>query len=500
VAGGAKRYGDWRGIDALASALGSGETSARALVTDALGRAEASAELGIFTVLRPQAALAEADLSDARRRAGNPRSLLDGIPYAVKDNIAQSGELLGCGSRFLENYRSPFSATCIEKLRAAGAISIGTTNMDEFAMGSSTEHSVHGPTRNPWDPTRAPGGSSGGSAAAVAAGVVPFSLGSDTGGSIRQPAAFCGVVGMKPTYGRVSRWGLVAFASSLDQIGPFAQSAADCARVLDEIAGSDPRDSTSLPEEAPSCSGVLGAGVEGLRIGVPREFFEMDGASPEVNASVREALRQLEDRGATLCDVSLPHTAHAIAAYYLVATAEASSNLARFDGARYGRRSESAKSLSEMYELSRSEGFGAEVKRRILLGTYVLSAGYYDEYYRKAQQVRTLLRRDFDEAFATCDVIATPTAPEVAFRLGEKSDPLTMYLSDVFTVSASLVGAPGVSVPCGLVDGLPVGLQLLGRPGDDPMPLRVGASYQEASDFCALPPGFEAIPDAGSTR
>ncbi len=480
------------GIAELRSALDRGDTTARSLVTDALARAREVGHLGIFTALREDAALAEAEEADERLRDGRPLSPLDGVPFAVKDNIAQAGEILGCGSRFLENYRSPFDATCIERLRAGGAIAIGTTNMDEFAMGSSTEHSIHGPTKNPWDAGRAPGGSSGGSAACVAAGVVPFSLGSDTGGSIRQPASFCGVVGMKPTYGRVSRWGLVAFASSLDQIGPFAHCAEDCALVLDQIAGPDPRDSTSLPEAPPRCAEAIDGGVEGLRIGIPREYFEAEGASRDVIASVREALGLLEDEGATLCEVSLPHTPYAIATYYLVATAEASSNLARYDGARYGRRSQQANTLLDMYELSRSEGFGAEVKRRILLGTYVLSAGYYDAYYRKAQQVRTLLRRDFDAAFEACDVLATPTTPEVAFPFGAKKDPLTMYLSDVFTVSANLVGAPGLSIPCGLVDGLPAGLQLLGRPGDDPTPLRVAAAFQKVRPFETSPPGRAA--------
>ena len=369
-----------------------------------------------------------------------------------------------------------------ERLAAAGAVILGRTNLDEFAMGSSTENSVYGAAHNPWDPERACGGSSGGSAGAVAAGITAAALGSDTGGSVRQPASFCGVVGMKPTYGRVSRWGLVAFASSLDQIGPFAHSARDCALLLEAIAGHDPRDSTSIPEPAPKLEDALSGDVSGLVIGLPREYFELEGADPEVLERVREAVAELERAGAKTREVSLPHTAHGIAVYYLIATAEASSNLARYDGVRYGRRAE-ADELGEMYRRTRSEGFGGEVKRRIVLGTYVLSAGYYDAYYRKAQQVRTLLRRDFDEAFAGCDVIATPTSPETAFRLGEKaSDPLRMYLSDVYTVTAPLAGIPGVSLPCGTSGGLPVGLQLLGPALGEATILRVADAYQRRTD------------------
>jgi aspartyl-tRNA(Asn)/glutamyl-tRNA(Gln) amidotransferase subunit A len=359
---------------------------------------------------------------------------------------------------------------------------IGSTNMDEFAMGSSTEHSTLGPARNPWDPARTPGGSSGGSAAAVCAGIVPAALGSDTGGSIRLPAALCGVVGIKPTYGRVSRWGLVAFASSLDQIGVLARSSADAAIVLEAISGHDPRDSTSIPEPPPALSGALSGDVSGLVIGLPREYFVEEGVAPEVLARVREAVALLERAGAKTREVTLPHTPFAIATYYLIATAEASSNLARFDGVRYGHRAANARSLGEMYCATRSEGFGAEVKRRILLGTYVLSAGYYDAYYRKAQQVRTLLRRDFDAAFRACDVIATPTAPETAFPIGARTaDPLRMYLSDVYTVSANLAGLPGISLPCGLAEGLPAGLQLLAPPLDEALLLRVADAYERAA-------------------
>jgi aspartyl-tRNA(Asn)/glutamyl-tRNA(Gln) amidotransferase subunit A len=469
----------------LRSALDTGAVSSAELVDRALARAEAiEPRLHALLATREQRARAEAAEADRRRAGGEVRSPLDGIPVALKDNLAHAGEKVGCASRILEGYASPFDATAVARLREAGAVVVARTNMDEFAMGSSTENSAHGTSRNPWDPERSPGGSSGGSAAAVAAGVVPIALGSDTGGSIRQPAAFTGVAGMKPTYGRVSRFGLVAFASSLDQIGPIARTAADCATVLDLISGHDPRDSTSLPEPATSCVGALGGDVSGLVIGLPSEYHASEGVDPEVLARVREAVGELEAAGAKTHEVSLPHTRFAVATYYLIATAEASSNLARFDGVRYGRRAEGVRGLTEMYERSRSEGFGAEVKRRIRLGTFVLSAGYYDAYYRKAQQVRTLLRRDFDEAFADCDVLITPTTPETAFRIGEKtSDPLTMYLSDVFTVSANLAGIPGISIPCGFAHRMPVGLQILGRPLDDATPLRVADAYQRRTDF-----------------
>jgi len=466
-------------LAAQRAALDAGSLSSRELVAGALERARAHAELGAVVHLREEAALAEADAADRRRAAEGRRSRLDGVPVLLKDNIVQKDEPAGCASKILEGFVSPYDAAVVERFASAGAVAIGRANMDEFAMGSSTEHSHYGACRNPWDRERSCGGSSGGPAAAVAAGIVPASLGSDTGGSIRQPAAFCGVTGLKPTYGRVSRWGLVAFASSLDQIGPFARSVEDCAWVLQEIAGHDPRDSTSIPEPCPDYASALSGDVSELRIGLPREYFEAEGAEPEVLARVREAVAELERAGAKLVEVSLPHTRYAIATYYLIATAEASSNLARYDGARYGRRAPDASNLAEMYRRSRSEGFGAEVKRRILLGTYVLSAGYYDAYYAKAQQVRTLLRRDFDEAFRHCDVIATPTSPEVAFRLGEKAgDPLRMYLSDIYTVSAPLAGIPGLSIPCGLSQGLPVGLQLLGRALDEATLLRVGDAFQ----------------------
>ena len=466
------------------SALSAGKVSSVELVEASLRRAELlQAPLNAMVGLRAEAALEEARASDARRANGEVRSPLDGVPIAIKDNIVQRGEPTTCASRILENFVSPYDSTTVERLAAAGAVIVGRGNMDEFAMGSSTETSIYGPAHNPFDLERSAGGSSGGPAVAVAAGIVPMGLGSDTGGSIRQPASFCGVVGLKPSYGRVSRWGLVAYASSLDQIGPFGRTAEDCAWLLQAIAGHDPRDSTSLPNDVPDYAAALTGDVSGLRIGLPVEYYEAEGANPEVIARVREAIAELERAGASVREVSLPHTRYAIATYYLIATAEASANLARFDGVRYGHRAEGVTDLLELYRRSRSEGFGSEVKRRILLGTYVLSAGYYDAYYRKAQQVRTLLRRDFESAFAECDVIATPTSPEVAFRLGEKmDDPLTMYLSDIYTVSANLAGLPGVSTPCGRVDGLPVGLQLIGRALDEETPLRVADAYQRTTD------------------
>ncbi len=477
-------------LDVLRRELDAGRVSSLELVEAALARAERlEPRLHAFVGLRGAAASAEAAQADARRGRGEVRSPLDGIPVAVKDNQVLAGEPTTCASRILAGFVSPYEATAVARLRAAGAVVIGRTNLDEFAMGSSTENSAFGATRNPWDLERAPGGSSGGSAAAVAAGVVPVALGSDTGGSIRQPAAFCGVVGLKPTYGRVSRYGLVAFASSLDQVGPFARSAADCARVLQTIAGHDARDSTSIPEPAPACLEALSGDVSGLVLGLPREYFVAEGVDPEVLARVREAVAELERAGAKMREVSLPHTRHAIATYYLIAPAEASSNLARYDGVRYGHRAADAATLGDMYRRTRSEGFGSEVKRRILLGTYVLSAGYYDAYYRKALQVRTLLRRDFERALAACDVLVTPTAPEVAFRLGEKSaDPLRMYLSDVYTVSANLAGVPGLSIPCGFAHGMPVGLQLLGRALDEATLLRVADAYQRRTEWHARRP------------
>ncbi|MBW2316278.1 MAG: Asp-tRNA(Asn)/Glu-tRNA(Gln) amidotransferase subunit GatA [Deltaproteobacteria bacterium] len=478
-------------LSELRAELDDGGATSRGLVERALERAgEVGERLGVFRHLRGEAALAEADAADARRAAGETRGPLDGIPVVVKDNFSQQGEPTGCASKILEGYVSPYDAGAVEGLGRAGAIIVGRTNMDEFAMGSSNENSAYGPVRNPWDGERVPGGSSGGSAVAVAAGIVPVAFGSDTGGSIRQPASHCGVVGMKPTYGRVSRYGLVAFASSLDQIGPLAHSAADAAVALAAVAGHDPRDSTSLPEPVPDYAAGLDGDVSGLTIGLPREYFVEEGVDPDVLARVREGVEVLQAAGAKVREVTLPHTEHAIAAYYLIATAEASSNLARFDGVRYGHRAEGATQLRELYERSRSEGFGAEVKRRILLGTYVLSSGYYDAYYKKALQVRTLLRRDFEAAFRECDVLATPTTPAPAFKLGENTrDPLRMYMADVYTVAAPIAGIPGISVPCGFAHGLPVGLQLLGPPLGEGTLLRAADAYQrETQHHEARPP------------
>ncbi len=469
----------------LRRALDTGAVSSVEIVKASLARAHAlNPTLNAFLGLREEKALAQAAAADARRIRKEVLSTLDGIPIAIKDNLVQAGEPTTCASKILDGYVSPYSATVIERLEAAGAIIVGRTNLDEFAMGSSTENSAFGPTRNPWDLARIAGGSSGGSAVAVAAGIVPLALGSDTGGSIRQPAACTGVVGLKPTYGRVSRFGLVAFASSLDQVGPFAHSVADCAAALSIIAGKDPKDATSLAEPVTQYNVALHGEISGLTIGLPKEFFCAPGIDPTVLERVREAVAQLEKAGARVCEISLPHTKYAIATYYVIATAEASSNLARFDGVRYGHRSDNACDLDTMYQATRSEGFGAEVKRRIILGTYVLSAGYYDAYYRKAQQVRTLLRRDFAQAFESCDLIAGPTMPEVAFAIGAKTaDPMTMYLSDIYTVSANLAGIPGVSLPCGFQEGMPIGLQLLGKPLDESTLFRVANAYQRETDW-----------------
>ena len=395
-------------------------------------------------------------------------------------------------SRILEQFVPPYDATAVARLEAAGAVIVGKTNCDEFAMGSSNENSAFGPVRNPWAPGRTPGGSSGGSAAAVAAACVPLALGSDTGGSIRQPASFCGVVGLKPTYGRVSRYGLLAFASSLDQIGPLARTVGDAALALTVLSGFDAADSTSSTEPVPDLAGVLAGGVEGLRIGVPRAFVS-DGVDDAVRAAFDGALAALRDAGATLVDVDLPHARHAIPVYYLICTAEASSNLARYDGVKYGYRARTGKAddLRTMYSRTRDEGFGAEVKRRIMLGTYVLSAGYYDAFYLKAQQVRTLLRRDYEQAFARVDVVAMPTSPTPPFELGEKtSDPLQMYLADIFTVSANLAGLPAISVPCGFTGGLPIGLQLIGRMFDEPTLVRAAAAYERLTDWHTRAPAL----------
>ncbi len=469
----------------LSGRVAAGDVSCREVVADCLARIHAvDGALGAFVRLREEAALAEADEADAARARGEARSELHGLPIAVKDILASPELETTCGSRILEGFRAPYEAGVLGRLRAAGLVVVGSTNMDEFAMGSSCENSALGATANPWDASRVPGGSSGGSAAAVAAREVPAALGSDTGGSIRQPAALCGVTGLKPTYGRVSRYGLVAFASSLDQVGPFARTARDVATLLSVIAGHDPRDATSIdaavPDYAAACSGSL----DGLRVGLPHELDATEGVDADTLARAREAVEVLERLGARTVEVSLPHSAYAIAAYYLICTAEASSNLSRYDGVKYGFRAQ-ARSLDEMYRRTRSRGFGPEVKRRILLGTYVLSAGYYDAYYRKAQQVRTLIRGDYARAFEVCDVLAGPTTPGPAWPLGERvEDPLRMYLADVFTVGVNLAGLPALSIPCGFTSGgLPVGLQLIGPALDEATVLRAADAYQRETSW-----------------
>jgi aspartyl-tRNA(Asn)/glutamyl-tRNA(Gln) amidotransferase subunit A len=435
--------------------------------------------LNAFLRTTPELALQQAQAADARIQTGDAGPLT-GIPVAIKDVLCVSGVETTAGSQILRGYRPPYDATCVARLKAAGAVIVGMTNCDEFAMGSSTENSSYGPALNPWDRGRVPGGSSGGSAAAVSAGLATFALGTDTGGSIRQPAALCGVVGMKPTYGAVSRYGLIAFASSLDQVGPFARSVTDAALVLEAIAGHDPRDSTSVPREL-DLRRELEAGVQGLRLGVPREYFEVEGIEPGVAAGVRRALDVLEEAGAQLVDVSLPHTEHGLAAYYIIAPAECSSNLARFDGVKYGL-SEQGDTLMETYLDTRRAGFGPEVRRRIMLGTYALSSGYYDAYYLKAQKVRTLIKQDFDDAFSKCDAIVSATSPVVAFALGSRTEnPLAMYLCDVLTLGGNLAGLPGLNVPCGAADGLPVGLQVLAPQFREDLALRVARAYEMAS-------------------
>ena len=430
--------------------------------------------LNAFLTVNREGALAAAAAVDATIQQDLAQKPLAGIPVALKDNLCTEGLRTTCASKILGNYQPPYTATAVQKLLDAGAIILGKTNLDEFAMGSSNENSAYGPARNPHNEAYVPGGTSGGSAAAVAAGLAPVALGSDTGGSIRQPASFCGVIGMKPTYGRVSRYGLVAHASSLDQIGPLANSAEDAARVLNVIAGRDRYDATSANVDVPNYLASLSGDMKGLRIGVPPECFG-EGLHAEVKAKVEAAIAQLKAQGAELVEVSLPHTKYAVAVYYLISTAEASSNLSRYDGVRYGVRAEAARTLAEMYRKTREQGFGAEVKRRIMLGTFALSSGYYDAYYEKAQRVRTMLVQDFERAFEKCDVIVTPTAPTPPFKIGEKSDdPLAMYLGDIYTVTINLAGLPAISVPCGRSsESLPIGVQFIGKPFDESRLLQV---------------------------
>jgi aspartyl-tRNA(Asn)/glutamyl-tRNA(Gln) amidotransferase subunit A len=487
--------------EALAG-LARDEFTSRALTEALLARLAAlDGRLGAFLTVAGERALAAADAADALRRAaragGEPLPALLGLPIAVKDVLAVDGLPCTCGSRILENFVAPYTATAVARLEAAGALVLSKANMDEFAMGSSNENSAFFPAHNPWDLARVPGGSSGGSAAAVAARLAPAALGTDTGGSVRQPAALCGVVGLRPSYGRVSRYGLVAFASSLDQIGPLARRVYDAALLLGVMAGHDPADATSVPAPVPDYTAALepaavDRSLRGLRIGVPSEYFA-GGVQPEVAAAVRAALEVLAGLGAELREVSLPHTSYALPVYYLTASAEASANLARFDGMRYGLRVPSA-GLWETYRATRGQGFGPEVKRRIMLGTYALSAGYYDAYYVKAQKVRTLIRRDFEQAFEQVDLIASPTSPTTAFRLGEKTaDPMQMYLADIFTLAHPLAGLPAISVPCGFDGaGLPIGLQLAGPAFGEERLLQAAYAYEQATDWHTVEPALSA--------
>ncbi len=476
-------------ISSLSKGLSGGKFSSTELVKSFVSRIEKNKDLNAFLDLRTEAAIKEAADADAKLKSKNYQGDLLGIPIAIKDVISVYGTKTTCGSKILENYIAPYDATVISKLKAAGAILIGKTNMDEFAMGSSNENSAYGTVKNPWDKARVPGGSSGGSAAAVAARLCVGALGTDTGGSIRQPAALCGIVGIKPTYGRVSRYGLVAYASSLDQIGVFTGCVKDAAILLKVISGHDPLDSTSMDIPVPQWDKTLDAGVKGLRIGIPKEYF-IQGLNTEVEKSVREALSKLESLGAKLVPISLPYSEAALAAYYIIAPAEASSNLARYDGVKFGHRASGVTDLKEMYQRSRAEGFGSEVKRRIMIGTYVLSTGYYDAYYLRAQKVRALIAQDFKKAFAEhCDLIACPTSPTTAFKIGEKSeDPLAMYLSDIFTIPVNLAGLPGMSVCCGFdSQKLPIGLQLIGKAFDEETIFRAAFAYESSTDWHMRP-------------
>jgi aspartyl-tRNA(Asn)/glutamyl-tRNA(Gln) amidotransferase subunit A len=472
-------------ITEAAQGLRKKEFSARELMQSCLDQIDkVDGQVKAFLSYDREDALAQADGADKALASGNSAQPLLGIPIGMKDVLSVKGQPCNCSSKILGCFRSVYDATTVQKLKADGAVVFGRLNMDEFAMGSSTENSAFFTTRNPWDLDRIPGGSSGGSAAAVAADECLAALGSDTGGSIRQPAALCGCVGFKPTYGRVSRYGLVAFASSLDQIGPFTKTVADTALLLRSISGLDPLDSTSIPEPVPDYSAALDGPIKGLKIGIAKEYM-VGGLDPEVNASVQKAIQQLESLGAELVEVSLPHTDYAVATYYIIATAEASANLARFDGIRYGTRIEGADPI-ELYSKTRGAGFGAEVKRRIILGTYVLSSGYYDAYYLKAQKVRTLIRNDFIKAFEKVDAIVTPTTPTAAFKIGEKSDdPLQMYLSDIFTISCNLAGICGISLPCGFTSTskLPIGLQLLGKPFGESTILKIAHAYEQSTKW-----------------
>jgi len=467
-------------IHELQKLIRSGEVTSTDIVKSVFKRIDAvEGSVHAYITIMKDYAFEEAAKADRYIREGNIKPLT-GIPVALKDIVCTKGILTTCGSHILHNYIPPYDATVVEKLREAGAVFTGKTNMDEFAMGSSTETSYFGITRNPWDLERIPGGSSGGSAAAVAADECIASIGSDTGGSIRQPAALCGVIGMKPTYGRVSRYGLIAFASSLDQIGPFTKDVEDCAIMMNVIAGYDPKESTSVPMDVPDYREFVLRGIDDWRVGIPKEYF-IEGIDPEVMEAMKSTITAIEGLGAKCVEISLPHTEYCLAVYYIIAPAEASSNLARYDGVKYGFRSQDSRDLLDMYKRTRSAGFGAEVKRRIMIGTYALSSGYYDAYYKKASQVRALIKRDFEEAFKQCDVILTPTSPTPAFKIGEKmDDPLQMYLSDIFTISTNLAGIPGISVPCGFTkDGLPIGAQFLAGHFEEGKLIQIASAFEK---------------------
>jgi aspartyl-tRNA(Asn)/glutamyl-tRNA(Gln) amidotransferase subunit A len=476
-------------IHELNAKLKKREISSVELTESVFARISAVEErLHSYITLCRESGLKEARRADERLKSGGDNSPLLGIPIALKDIFVTEGVLTTCSSKILGNFIPPYDGTAVKKLKASGAVIVGKTNMDEFAMGSSTENSAFALTRNPWNVERVPGGSSGGSAAAVAADECIAALGTDTGGSIRQPAACCGIVGLKPTYGRVSRFGVIAFASSLDQVGPMTKDTMDCALLLEAIAGHDAADSTSVPAPVPPYTTGLDGNVKGLKAGIPKEYF-IPGMQRDVEQAVKDAIRTLEKNGMEVVEVSLPHAEYAVAVYYIIATAEASSNLARYDGMKYGYRA-LAKDLAETYFKTRQEGFGAEVKRRIMLGTYVLSAGYYDAYYLKAQKVRALIKRDFEEAFKQCDVIVTPTSPTTAFKVGEKTaDPLEMYLSDIFTISVNLAGLPGLSLPCGFdAKNMPIGMQIIGKHFDEASMLRVAHAYEQSTEWHRMKP------------
>ena len=470
--------------------LESRQVSSQELTQAALGRIEeVDSRVGAFVTVTGEAAIDQARQADEAIAQGRGTPLT-GIPMQVKDNMCTRGVPTTCSSRMLESFVPPYNATVVERLQAQRAVVVGKGNMDEFAMGSSTENSAFFPTHNPWDLERVPGGSSGGPAAAVASGECFYALGSDTGGSIRQPAALCGIVGMKPTYGLVSRYGLVAFASSLDQIGPMTRDVTDCALVLNAIAGHDPKDSTSIPRQAPNYTAALNADIKGMRVGVPKEYFG-EGIDREVADTLRKALAQMEELGATVEETSLPHTMYALAVYYILAPSEASANLARYDGVKYGYSSQNAGSMWEAMEETKQHGFGPEVKRRMMLGTYALSAGYYDAYYLKAQKVRTLISREFQEAFQKYDILVTPVSPTTAFKLGEKvEDPVQMYLSDICTIPVNIAGIPAMSVPAGFVDGLPVGMQIMGRPLGEETILRAAYAYEQTTEWHKMRPAL----------